>query len=344
MIEFSKPELILLLPFFIALTLMSHYFARKIKSSLEVFHYPPVRRLIRIVEKKGARRSSWRGISLVLKIGLIVLISISLAGPTYLGFTEVSKTTEISMVEEKDIVGGVLLVVDVSPSMGIVDVAPSRLNATRSLLVEYVANASDKVRFGVVAFEAVIKNSLSLTQNKTRVISLLESLHQVEALPCLEEFTDIGYGLRVSVNELSLFRPFNGTYVIVLVSDGFANYGYPDPFASVSDAIDDAVEANIPIYTVHVAKFGMDSNPELLKEIADKTNGKFMDATNIDELRSILDTLAKYHTPTNAWSTTVEISTTIPYRAELGHIPMFVAVIVILLLWAGNYKHYKTWF
>jgi len=136
----------------------------------------------------------------------------------------------------------------------------------------------------------------------------------------------------------------NGTNAVILISDGFANYGYPDPFTSVSTAIEDAVNKDVPIYTLHIARIGQESNPELLEWIADETSGKFMDSTSIEQLRNVLDILAKYHTPTSAWSTTVEIKTTIPQRTELGHILMFGAATVIVLLWIGNYKHYKTWF
>ena len=335
--------MILLVPFFIALTLMSHYFAQKIKKSLEVFHYPPVQRLITIAARKGVRRHSWRGISLALKITLIMLITFSLAGPTLLTLSEVSQTVDVPMVEEKDVVGGILLAVDVSASMGFGDVAPSRLEAARNLLVEFVENSSDKVRFGVVAFDAEIKNSLHLTEDKKKVVSVLEELRPGEELPCLEEVTDIGYGVQTGVS-LTPYTSPNGTNAVILVSDGFANYGYPDPFTSVAMAIDGAVNKSVPIYTLHIAKIGLDSNPELLEWIADETNGKFMDSTSIEELRNVLDTLAKYHTPTSAWSTTVEIKTTIPQRTELGNILMFAALIVIILLWIGNYKHYKTWF
>ena len=344
MIEFANPELILLVPFFIALTLMSHYFAQKIKRSLEVFHYPPVLRLIRIAARKGVRRHSWRGISLTFKITLIVLIVLSLAGPTLLTVGEVSQTVEIPMVEEKDIVGGILLAIDVSSSMGFGDVTPSRLGAARNLLIEFVKNSSENVRFGVVAFDAEIKNSLPLTENKENIVSVLEELRPSEALPCLEEITDIGYGLQTAVSLLTPYTSSNGTYAVILISDGFVNYGYPDPFTSVSLATGEAIKENVPIYSLHVAKIGLESNPELLEWIADKTNGKFMDSTSIEELLDVFDILAKYHTPTSAWSATVEIKTTIPQRAELGPILMFGAAIVILLLWIGNYKHYKTWF
>ena len=344
MIEFAKPELILLVPFFIAVTFMSHYFAQKIKRSLEVFHYPPVQRLLRIAARKGVRRHSWRGIGLVLKIALIMLITFSVAGPTLSTVSEVSRTVDVPMVEEEDIVGGIVLAVDVSPSMGFRDVSPSRFEVARNLLIEFVKNSSEKVRFGVIAFDGEIKNSLHLTEDKEQVVSVLEELRVSEGLPCLEEVTDIGHAMQISLDLLTPFTSSHNSYAIILISDGFANYGYPDPFTSVALAVEKAVAQNVPMYTVHIARIELDSNPELLEWIADETNGKFMDSTSIEELRNILDILAKYHTPTSAWSATVEIKTTIPQRTELGHILMFGAAIVILLLWIGNYKHYKTWF
>jgi len=344
LIEFVNPELILLVPFFVALTLMSHYFSQKIKRSLEVFHYPPAHRLIRIATKKGVRRRSWAGISLALKISLIILLAFSLAGPSYLGVTELSKTVEIPMIEEKDIVGGVILAIDTSPSMGLIDITPSRLEAVKSLFMDFVRNSSEKVGFGIIAFDAEIKNSLSLTENKEEVISVLEELRPTEALPCLEEFTDIGYGLHTALNLLALDTSSNDTYAVVLITDGFTNYGYPDPFTSVSKAIEEAVNRRIPVYTVHVARIGTSSNPELLEWIAEETNGRFMESTSIEELGNVVDALSKYYLPTKVWSTKVDIKTTITQRMELGHILMFGAVMVILLLWIGNYKNYKTWF
>lgn len=344
MIEFARLELILLIPFFIALTLLSHYFAQKIKRSLEVFHYPPVERLIRLAMRRSVRRHSWRGISLVLKIAIIIVITFSLAGPTLLTAKEISQTVEIPMVEEKDIVGGMILAIDVSPSMGFKDVTPSRFEAARNLLIEFVKNSSEKVRFGVVAFDAEIKNSLPLTKDKEMVVSVLEELRPSESLPCLEEVTDIGYGLRTAVELLAPYVSPNSTYPVILISDGFTNYGYPTPFTSVFLAMEEAANENVPVYTVHIAKIGLDSNPDLLKRIAEETNGKFMHSTSIEELQNVLATLAKYHTPTSAWNATVEIKTTIPQRMELGTILMFCALIFILVIWIGNYKHYKTWF
>jgi Mg-chelatase subunit ChlD len=344
LIEFAKPEFVLLVPFFIALTLMSHYFAGKIKRSLEVFHYPPVNRLIKLAARKSVRRHAWRGISLALKIAMIILITFSLAGPTLSTVNEVSQMVEIPMVEEKDIVGGIILAIDVSPSMGFKDVTPSRFEAARNLLIELVQNSSEKVRFGIIAFDGEIRNSLPLTNDTEEIVSVLEELKLSEGLPCLEEVTDIGYGLQTAIQLLIPYTSPNGTYPVILVSDGFTNYGYPTPFASVSLAIEKAIAENVPIYTVHVAKIGTDSNPDLLEQIAEETNGKFMQSTGTEELRNVLATLAKYYTPTNAWTATVEIKTTIPQRMELGTILMFCALGFIFVVWVGNYKHYKTWF
>jgi len=344
LIELARPEWFLLIPFLLAITLLSHYFAHKIKKSLEVFHYPPVYRLIRISARKDLRKHSWRSISLALKITIVLLTAFSLAGPTLATVGETSRIVEVPMVEEKDVVHGIILAVDVSSSMGFGDVNPSRLDAVKSMLVEFVGNASEKVRFGIVTFDAEIRSSLPLTEDKGKVVSALEELKPSDALPCLEEVTDVGYGIKTAVAMLTPYTSSPGPYAIVLVSDGYANYGFPDPFSSVSSAVKDAANKTIPIYAVHIAKIGLDSNPQLMQFIADETAGKFMESTSIEELRSVLDLLAKYHVPLKQWSAKIEIKTSIPQRIELGHILMIGAIIAVLLLWVGNYKHYKTWF
>jgi Ca-activated chloride channel homolog len=344
LIEFTTPTLILFLPLFIALTFMGHYFAQKIKRGLEVFHYPPLRRLTKISATKSFVKQSWRGISLALKMSIIILIAFSLAGPVLLTTTEVSRTVEVPMVQQKDLVGGIVFVIDVSSSMGFGDVPPSRLEATKSLLEQFVQNSTEQVRFGVVAFDSEIKESLPLVDNKQQVSTVLQKMNLSEVLPCLEEYTDIGYGLETAISILSPYSSTGSAYPIILISDGYANYGYPDPITSVNNAVEDAINAKVPIYTVHVAKMGLDSNPTLLRRIANETGGKFLDSTNYDELQKALDVLSKYETPTSTWNTTVEIKTTIPEKEDLGNILMIGAVACIAFLWLGNYRHYRTWF
>jgi len=344
LLEFTTPILILLLPLFIALTFMGHYFAQKIKRGLEVFHYPPLRRLTKISAQKSIVKQSWRGISLALKMSIILLIAFSLAGPVLLTTNEISRTVEVPMIEEKDLVGGVVFAIDVSSSMGFGDVSPSRLEATKTLLAQFVQNSSEKVRFGVQAFDSGIRKSLPLIQDKQQVISVLQGLKQSEVLPCLEEYTDIGYGIQTSVDLLTPYVSTSNPFAVILISDGYANYGYPDPLNSVKNAVEEAVKAKVQIYTIHVAKMGLDSNPGLLQSIANNTGGKFMESTNYEELQKALDVLSKYHTPTSTWNAKVEIKTTVPQKADLGYILLIGAVACIIFLWVGNYKHYKTWF
>ncbi len=344
MIELGKPELILLAPLLIALTLLGHYSSQKLKRSLEVFHYPPVQKLVRIAAKKGMRGSTWRGISLALKIAMIALITLSLANPVLLTFSETTETIEIPMAEEKDLAGGVVLAIDLSASMGLRDVAPSRLEVAKEVLIEFVKNSSDKVRFSVVAFDADIESSFSLTEDKARVTSAIERLIASSAMPCLEEFTDIGYGLQTSVDLLTPFVESNKSHAILLVSDGFANYGHPDPITSVVQASRKASDKGIPVYTFHIAKMGQDSNPELLQTVAEETGGESLEPRSLEEFGAMLNLLAKYYVPTYTWNAKVEIKTTIPDRKELGHLLMVGTAIIILALWMGNYKHYRTSF
>lgn len=344
LIELGRPELILLSPLFITLTLISHYFAKKIKRSLEVFHYPPVPRLARMAMKKGVRRSTWRSVSLALKLITVLLITFSLADPTVFTFREISETMDVPMVMKKDVIGEIILALDVSASMGIRDVFPSRLEAAKNMLIEFIQNSSENVRFGVVAFDSEIQDSVFLTEDKSKVVSAIENLPVPEGLPCLEEFTDIGTGLQTSVDLLAFQASSNRSRAIILVSDGYANYGFPNPIESVFQAVGRANTLGIPIYTLHIARMGQDSNRELMRSIANEAKGKFMDSTSIEELRNILDIIGKYYVPTHEWSAKVEVKTTVPNQTELGFILMFGAAAFVLALWIGNYKHYKTSF
>ncbi len=294
--------------------------------------------------KKGMGRGIWRGVSLAMKIAVVMLITLSLANPVLLTFSEETEIMEVPVAREQDLAGGIVLAIDVSASMGIQDVAPSRLEVAKQVLTEFVENASDKVRFSVVAFDMEIRRSFSLTQDKAKVTSAIEDLVASEALPCLEEFTDIGYGLQTSVDLLTPFAGSNKSYVVLLVSDGFANYGYPDPVTSAIQAAQNARQNEISVYTLHIAKMGQDSNPQLLERIAEETDGDFLESGSIEEFKALLDFVGKYYAPTNTWSAEVEIKTTIPIREELSSILMVVAAVIIGTLWIGNYKHYRTSF
>jgi Mg-chelatase subunit ChlD len=271
-------------------------------------------------------------------------MTFTLAHPTVLTFSEVNDTVEVPMTLEKDIAGQIVLAIDVSASMGIADVQPSRLEAAKATLIEFVENASDTVRFGVVAFGGWINKSLPITQDNDAVVEIIRSLSQVEALPCLEEYTDIGNGLQVAVDLLKPYGSSNRSSGIILVSDGFANYGFPNPFNSIAKGIARANEIGVPIHTLHVASLGQDSNDELMRQIALQAHGKFMSSSSLSHLEDVLTVMGKFYTPTYEWSSEVEIKTTIPSRTELGFILMFVAAAFILALWIGNYRHYKTSF
>lgn len=282
--------------------------------------------------------------SLAAKLVIIILITFSLAKPTLLNFNEISEKVEVPIVMEKDLEGQIVLVIDVSASMGIKDVLPMRLEAAKAMLLEFIHNASSKVRFGVVAFEYEIRTAVPVTENRSQVVSAIENLTQVEGLPCLEELTDIGYGLQTSVDLLTPYASSNRTSAIILVSDGFANYGYPDPFQSVFQATARAKSAGIPIYAVRIARLGQDTNDELMKAIAWETDAKFLDSMDATELGQVLDTIGKYYVPTHEWTSEVEMTTTVPVRSDLGVVLMFVASAFVLALWIGNYRHYKTSF
>lgn len=342
MIGFIRPEIILLTPLLVVATTLLHFYARRIKRSLEVFHYPPVKRLIRIAYRKGYKRRIWSGIGLALKIVTILLLTFSLAGPYLLTFEVKGATVEVPIVTEETMTSGFVLALDVSASMGLKDVYPTRLEAAKQTIVEFVRNASETVGFGVVAFEKDINQSLPITRDRSRIDYLLTRLNSSRAYPCIDELTDIGYGLQTAIDFLATYS--NESSAIILLSDGFANYGDPNPMQSVFNATQNARRSGIPVFAVHTARMGQDSNPELMEWIAYETGGKFLRAGDVGGLLEVLDVIGKYYAPTHAWSEDVEITTTIPVKRELGTALMLMALATLATLWMGNYIHYKTAF
>lgn len=348
MVEFARPELILILPLLVFLIVFSHFFSQKLKRSLEVFHFPPVGRLVRIAARKTSRSLWWRGVNLGLKVAIVVLFTVALASPSAVTFEERVEKTTVPIVQEEDLASGVALVMDVSASMGIRDIQPSRFEAARASLRQFITNSSEEVRFGLVAFDDQLKASAPLGKDKDKIIGELNKLHVSEALPCLEEYTDIGVGVQTALNFLSPYVNASAeaqpTSAVILISDGFANRGYPSPITSALNAARRADEMNIPIHVVHVAMLAQDSNPSLLRQIAETSGGTYAEVGDLNRLSDALDTLSKYYTPTHTWNVELEVKTTIPTTQTYGPLLILVATILLGSLWVGNYRFYKTTF
>lgn len=209
--------------------------------------------------------------------------------------------------------GTVILVFDVSGSMAADDIAPTRMEAAKSIAADFVNEQPANVRIGVVAFS---DGGLSV---QTPGVNREETLTTIERL-VPRRGTSLGNGVLVALNTIAvdagdpplittssvsateeLPETALGWYpsaVIVLFSDG-ENNDPPDPFL-VTDL---AVDLGVRIYTIGVGSpegatikvEGMNIHTQLnelmLSEIAHIAGGQYYYAGDQNDLRRIYDDL-----------------------------------------------------
>ena len=191
---------------------------------------------------------------------------------------------------------GVDLVValDVSGSMAALDFRPTdRLGVAKEVIGSFLDGRIHD-RFGLVAFAGAAVTLCPLTLDHDVAHHMLEKLE----LGVLPDGTAIGLGLGIAVNRLRTSDA--ESKVVILVTDGSNNTGQIDPMT----AADLAVESDVTVHTVLVGKGGdvpmpvtyldprtgreirriqevrVETNPQLLAEIARKTGGTSFEARN----------------------------------------------------------------
>ncbi|HSO11507.1 MAG TPA: VWA domain-containing protein [Anaerolineales bacterium] len=209
--------------------------------------------------------------------------------------------------------GTVILVFDVSGSMAADDIAPTRMEAAKTIAADFVEGQPADVRIGVVAFSDGGLNVQAPDVNREETLATVERL-----VP--RRGTSLGNGILVALNTIAVdagdppiintsnlsttddvSTALQGWYpsaVIVLFSDG-ENNDPPDPL-TVTDL---AIDLGVHIYTIGVGSAegttikveGMNIhtqlNEPLLAQIAGTSGGQYYFAGDKTELRKIYNEL-----------------------------------------------------
>lgn len=182
----------------------------------------------------------------------------------------------------------IVMVLDVSASMNAEDMgARSRIDIAQDMMERFIEGRQND-RIGFVMFSG---EPLTMAPPTLDYGLVLKSLHQAK-IGVLRDGTAIGDGLSLAVNHLRASKA--KSRVIVLLTDGDNNLGQVDP----ATAGDLAAGYGIRVYTIAIGREGrvkipihhrdpfgntvtlyqyQDNalNPELLKQIARETHGKF---------------------------------------------------------------------
>jgi len=188
-----------------------------------------------------------------------------------------------------------MIALDISTSMLAEDLKPNRLEAAKSVAIEFIEGRKND-RIGLVVFSGESFTQCPLTTDK----KVLTELFKKVETGMVEDGTAIGDGLSTAVNRLRNSTAISK--VIILLTDGVNNKGMIAPLS----AADIAAEYNIRVYTIAVGKTGLAPYPfknqfgatvyqdvdipideKLLQEIAHKANGKYFRADNKNKLKEI---------------------------------------------------------
>lgn len=233
-----------------------------------------------------------------LRLLALSAIIVALARPRSVDVSSRTKTTR-----GIDIV----MAMDVSGSMLAKDLQPNRLEALKEVAGTFVDNRPND-RIGLVVYAGESYTKTPVTSDKQLVKEAIKSVAYDDTV--LQDGTGIGVGLATAINRLKESKA--KSRIIILLTDGVNNSGFIDPRM----AADIAKEYGIKVYTIGLgtngnAPFPYARNPDgrlvyknmkveidenLMKEIAEKTDGQYFRATSNSKLKSIYDEINKLET------------------------------------------------
>jgi Ca-activated chloride channel family protein len=266
-------------------------------------------------------KTSMRHILFICRLFCISLIIVCLANP------QTKNSEQHTEGEGIDI----MLCIDVSGSMTAQDLQPNRMEAAKSVAIDFV-NRRVTDRIGVVIFSGESFTQCPLTTDHAVVISAIQNIHN----GLLEDGTAIGSGLATGVDRLR--SSTSKTKIIVLLTDGENNGGLIDP----KTAKEIAKAYGVKVYTIGLGTDGIAPLPiqtpmgvqmqsmkvaideKLLQEIANETGGQYFRAKDNQSLQGI------YTTIDGLEKSKVEISTTVKFTDKF--LPFAIAAAFFLLL------------
>lgn len=244
----------------------------------------------RLKEFPKSKRIRLRILPFVLRVLAIASLIFAIARPqtTNSWKTETTKGIDIMMA------------LDISGTMQAEDLKPNRIEAAKTVASEFIASRpNDNIGLVVFAGESFTMCPLTIDHN------VLLNLFKGVKYGMIEDGTAIGLGLANAINRVKEGQ--SKSKVVILLTDGSNNQGDIAPIT----AAEIAKTFGIRVYTIGIGSYGMVNIPvqtpfgiqiqqmksefdeKTLRDIADKTGGKYFRATNNAKLREIYQEIDK---------------------------------------------------
>lgn len=200
----------------------------------------------------------------------------------------------------------IVIATDVSSSMLARDLEPNRLEALKNVASKFIIERVND-RIGVVVYAAEAYTKVPVTIDKAVVLNAVNTIQYDRVI---QDGTAIGMGLATAVNRLKDSKA--KSKVIILMTDGVNNSGFLEPVM----ASEIAADLGIKVYTIGIGTNGnalfpyffppngqplfrmqpVEIDEKLLKEIAQKTGGRYFRAIDKAALEGIYKEINKLET------------------------------------------------
>ncbi len=314
-IEFGKPEFLYLLLILVPIIAWYIWKLKYREASLQISTIKAFKKLPR------SYKEHLRHVLFAFRLMVIALLIIIIARP------QSSENWENRTTRGIDVV----LAMDISGSMLAKDFEPDRLEASKDVAIDFISGRPND-RIGLVVFSGESFTQAPLTNDHAVVINLLKDIES----GMIEDGTAIGLGLANAVNRLKDSKAISK--VVILLTDGVNNKGSIAPLT----AAELAQSFGIRVYTVGVGSrgtapypvktpFGMqfrnvevEIDEDVLREIANYTNGRYFRATDNQKLKNIyeeIDQLEKSKIEVKEFS-----------KKEEEYLPFAIAAFILLVI------------
>jgi Ca-activated chloride channel family protein len=245
---------------------------------------------VELLESVAPKRPSrWRHLATILLVLSLVLFTVAMAGPTH----------DVRIPRNRAVV---MLVIDVSQSMRATDVSPSRMAAAQEAAKQFVDQLTPGINLGLISYAGTATVLVSPTTNRDATKNALDKLQVADR-------TATGEGIFTALQAISIVGAVIGggdtppPARIVLMSDGKETVpSNPDNPKGAYTAARTAKDQGVPISTVSFGTpYGyVDMNgqrqpvpvdDEMLKRIAQLSNGQAYTASNLEQLKEVFTNL-----------------------------------------------------
>jgi Ca-activated chloride channel family protein len=257
----------------------------------------------------------------VLALAALILVALAASGPVLKGYREEVLDTRYTGRIEIPGSPGVVLVIDVSGSMG-----GGKIETAKQALLRFIEQLNRTVDLGLIAFSTGIVAAVPPTEKWSRVEQAILGLRAGGG-------TMYTYPLATALSWLEVYREYGLPAIVVMATDGM-----PADIMEYKSVVREMAGKGIKAYTVFIG-----SSPQGIKEtrfIAEATGGKQYTAGQIGDLARIMDEIAG---EANRIVSNVTVKTRVTVRKEY-RIPLapYLYAATVILIAALSYQRYRV--